>query len=108
MSSDHDVPTTTQQAPFRLFPVGVVLALLVFFATYFTYVFRHQMHIPGSPIPLYIGTTTFFCLMAWLHYRAFSSQTALVRFAKTIGVAITETIVFQFLFYLLALNTLGS
>ena len=91
-----------------MIPVGVVLSLLIFAATYFTYFFRHQTHAPGSYLPLAIGTIVFLSVMAWLNYRAFSSQAALVRLVKTIGVAIAETIIFQFLFYLLVLNTLGS
>jgi hypothetical protein len=108
MTRHSDLSPATQQSRGPLLPIGVALSLLIFVATYFTYFFRHQMHAPGSYLPLTIGTTVFFSFIAWLTYRALSSQTAVVRIAKAIGGAVAATIAFLFLFFLLVLNTIGS
>ena len=93
-------------APFL--PIGVVLSLLIFVATYFTYLSRHQSHASGSYLPLAVGVGAFFALMSWFNYLAFPSPSVPVRLAKAGGIALVESTVFLFLFLFLVLNTIGS
>ena len=93
-------------APF--IPIGVVLSLLIFVATYFTYFSRHQSHAPGSYLPLAVGVGAFFALMSWFNYMAFPSPSVPVRLAKAGGIALAESTVFLFLLLFLVLNTIGS
>lgn len=100
--------TMIQQLPTRLFRLAMALALLIFFATYFGYLFRNQMHIPGSSLALNVGASAFFCLIGYLTYRTSSTQAKVVRFVAAVGVAVTATVVFLLLFFLLVLNTIGA
>ena len=100
--------TMTQQLPTRLFRLAMALALLIFFATYFCYLFRNQMHILGSSLALNVGASAFFCLIGYLTYRTSSTQAKAVRFVAAVGVAVTATVVFLLLFFLLVLNTIGA
>ena len=93
-------------APFV--PISVVLSLLIFVGTYFTYFSRHLSHAPGSYLPLAVGISTFFGLMSWFNYLAFPSPSLPVRLAKAGGIALAESTVFIFLFLFLVLNTIGS
>lgn len=94
--------------PLILLSVGIVLSLCIFVGTYFTYFSRHQMHAPGSYLPLAIGASVFFALIVLLNYLALSSQVPSVRLVKATGIALAETIVFIFLFLFLLLNTVGA
>ena len=97
-----------QHLPTRLFRLAMALALLIFFATYFCYLFRNQMHILGSSLALNVGASAFFCLIGYLTYRTSSTQAKVVRFVAAVGVAVTATVVFLLLFFLLVLNTIGA
>lgn len=88
--------------------VGVALALLVFTATVYAYLSRPEPHVHGSYLPLVIGVTSFFLLMAALIYIGTSSKTLSGRIAKAAGIALAETIVFFLLTLFIVLNTLGA
>lgn len=87
--------------------VAVALALLIFTATVYAYLSSHGTHVRGY-LPLTIGLTSFFVLMAALVYLGSSSKTSSGRIAKAAGIALAETIVFFLLALFIVLNTLGA
>jgi hypothetical protein len=97
-----------RRPPFPLLPAGVVVGLLIFVGTYFTYFYRHQTHAHGSYIPLAVGIGTFFCVMLGLNYLALASRPAPARLAMASGAAIAESLAFLVLIMFVVVNTRGS
>jgi hypothetical protein len=86
----------------------VILSLGIFAGTFWAYIARHQIHAPGSYVPLAMGMSSFSGLMAFLNYSALPLQAVSSRLAKAVGIALIETIAFLVLLPLLLLNTIGS
>ncbi len=108
MSHRDELSPASQKPMAPFLPISVVLSLLIFVGTYFTYFSRHLSHAPGSYLPLAVGIGAFFGLMSWFNYLVFPSPSVPVRLAKAGGIALAESTVFLFLFLFLALNTIGS
>jgi hypothetical protein len=92
----------------RVLALSVVVALCVFGATYATYFVRAHTRTPGSYVPLIVGLSVYFVIMASLHYLASATQATWQRAAKAVGLALAESLTFFFLFLFVVVNTLGS
>lgn len=108
MSKPEDLPSPSQKPIAAFLPLSVVLSLVIFVGTYFTYFSRHLSETPGSYLPLSLGIGLFFALMSWFNYLVISSPSVRVRLAKAGGMALAESAVFLFLLMFLLLNTVGS
>ena len=108
MNHRDELSPATQRPTALLLPIGLVLSLLIFVGTYFTYFYLHQSHAPGSYLPLVVGISAFFGLMVWFNFLAFSKLSIPVRLVKAIGIALAESAVFFLVFLFLVLNTIGA
>ena len=88
--------------------IAVILSLGIFTATFLAYFERHEMHAPGSFLPMILGCSSFFVTMCALLYLGTPSRTTARRIAIAVSVALGETVVFLNLVMFLLVNTIGS